>query len=247
MEKTLVKVEDAEAQDLKKVSTFQKIGINLSVLEYRTPFDKSEYPCVENILRGAIKSFVVAYGVKAFLTMLMSLLKYRKIMKDPMLLIQPFLSKDSVKIGCFLGSNTLIMKTVVTLTRILRKKDDGLNGFLAGLAAGYLSLFFFKNGNRLFLTCFLLSRAFDCCYNHLVNKGTIKKSPYHYTIIFSLMNALTGWAYAHEPYLLNPAMEKFGDKMTSQGANENILGYLRKEMTRRALMKRGIIKEPYLL
>jgi len=232
-----------EKQEQKVSSIIKKLGLSETVLGYRTPFEKSPYPCVENILRGSIKAFITSFGIKASFSLVLALLKYKKWLKDPTLLLKAAFSKDNVLMGCFIGSFTLVLKFVIFLCRIIRKKDDGWNGFIAGFSAGYLSMFFSKKQVRVFLACLLLSRAYDCCYNHLINKGTIKKSKYHYVWVFALLNSVTGYAYAHEEYLLSPAMVKFGDKMCNQSSNELIARRLYHEITRRELQNAKIIKD----
>lgn len=229
-----------------KKSIFKKLGISHPILEYKTPFDQSHYSCAENILRGTARSFILTYGAKAGISFLMTLLKFKQVLKNPRLLLGALFNKDNFKLGCFTGSLTGIMKIIILLTRILRKADDGWNGCISSFLAAYLSFFFFQKNNRAFMACFMLSRAFDCFYNHLVNSGKIKKSKYHYALIFATLNMLTGYAYAHEPYLNSPSMNNFGDKMTSQSDNDLTVMMLWREATRRRLVKAGVIHDPYL-
>jgi len=229
-----------------KKSIFKTLGISHPILEYKTPFDQSQYSCIENILRGTLRSFLLTYAVKSGISLLLTLLKFKQVLKKPSLLIRALINKDNFKLGCFTGSLTGIMKIIILIARIIRKKDDGWNGFAGSFLAAWLSFFFFQKDNRAFMACFMLSRAFDCYYNHLVNNGTIKKSRYHYVMIFATLNILTGYAYAHESYLLSPSMEKFGDKMTSQSPNDLTIMYLWREATRRRLVKAGVIHDPYL-
>ena len=228
-------------------SIFHKTGIKHPLLEYRTPFDRSAYGCIENVIRGFVKSFLIAYGIKAGVKLLTVLIKLSKNPKNFSMLLQALVGKGNIKLGLFMGSLTGIMKLVIALSRIVRKKDDGLNGFLGGFIAGWISFFFVEKNTRLFLACLLLSRAFDCYYNHLVNKGVIKKSAWHYTYIFAVLNMLTGYGYAHEKHIISPSLDGFYNKMICLSGNDSIMVHLWHEMTRRRLEAAGVIKEPFLI
>jgi len=236
-----------DLQKALKSPLLQKLGLDYPLLTYKTPFDRCDYSCIENILRGFIKSFLIAYGLKAGLNLISTLIKFNKWMKDPILLLKVFLNKDNFQLAWFLGTFTGAMKAIITLTRILRDKDDGLNGFLGGIVAGWVSLFFLPQKGRVFIACLMLARAFDCYYNYLVNKGTIKKAFWHYPLIFATLNMLTGYGFAHEKHLISPALDNFYDKVTARPHNEQIYMSLWCEMTRRRLAKTGVIQEPTLL
>jgi len=237
-------------EDLKKAlepSFFEKLGIQHPIIEYRTPFDRSHYGSIENILRGFFKSFVTAYGLKAGLNLITTLFKIRQVLKNPALLLKALVSKDNFILGCFMGTLTGVVKIVITLCRMIRNKDDGWNGFLGGWIAGWISFFFWNRSNGGFFACFMLSRAFDCYYNHLVNSGKMKKKTWHYPLIFAVLNVLTGYGFAHEKYLISPALDKFYDKVTARTPNDYVLMNLWLEITRRRLVSSGVVKEPYLL
>lgn len=237
-------------EDLKKTlksPLFGKLAEKFPILNYRTPFDRSDYSAIENIVRGFFKSFTIAYGLKAGLNLISTLLKFSKWMKDPTLLLKALVSKDNFQLGWFLATLSAVMKATITVCRIIRKKDDGYNGFFGGLLAGWLSLFFLAEKGRGFLACFMLSRAFDCYYNHLVAQGTIKKAEWHYVLIFAILNMLTGYGFAHEKYLISPALDNFYDKVTVRHPNDYTIMNLWLEITRRRLVRSGVIKEPYLI
>ena len=59
--------------------------------------------------------------------------------------------------------------------RVLRKKNDKLNNFTAGAVAGYFSIGFLEKTSRMTWSGYLLARAFDAVYRHLVNKKVFKK------------------------------------------------------------------------
>jgi len=229
-----------------KLPMFKQLGLKHPVLEYRTEFDRSKYSAIENIIRGFLKSFLITYCLKAGLNLVGVLLKFNKIIQNPAILIKVFLNKDNFAIGWFMGLLTGLMKGVITLSRIIRKKDDGYNGFLGGFIAGWISFFFWRKNNATFLACFMLSRAYDCYYNHLVNSGKIKQKFWHYPLLFSLMKVVTGYGWSMETYLISPDLERFYEKIVPKTHNDNVIFRLWQEMTRRQLVRDGIIKEPFL-
>jgi len=235
-----------EFQQTLELPIFKQLGIRHPVLEYRTKFDRSKYSAIENIIRGFFKSFLITYCLKAGLNLVSVLLKLSQLAKDPSLLIKAFLNKDNFMVGWFMGLLTGLMKAVITLSRIIRKKDDGYNGFLGGFIAGWISYFFWKRNNATFLACFMLSRAYDCYYNHLVNSGKIKQRTWHYPLIFALMKMVTGYAWSFETYLISPDLERFYERIVPKTDNDNVIFRLWQEMTRRSLVRSGVIQEPHL-
>lgn len=217
------------------------------ILNYKAPFEDSGYSTIENILRGFIRPFILGYGFKAFINLLLALLKFKKWTKNPLILLKAFARKDNLKLAMLLSTFTSVMKVVIALSRIARNKDDGYNGFLGGLIAGWLSLFFTAKDGRAFLACFMMSRAFDCYYNHLVINKTITKKEWHFPMIFALCGTVTGYAYGHEQYLNSPSVNKAFDQMSTIDGNNLSLMWLWHEITRRRLVRQGILSEPYLL
>ena len=80
--------EESDTKTLKKEvepkpSIFTKIGLNHPILNYRTPFDKTPRPCIDNIILGTAKSFGITFGAKFALGLLKVLLNFKKATKDP--------------------------------------------------------------------------------------------------------------------------------------------------------------------
>lgn len=155
--------------------------------QYKAPFDNSDYPTIINILVQSGKSFLGGYGILAVLNFLLSLRKFKKILKDPKIVLDALFNNTNLKTGLFLGTYTFVFKSVIALLRIIRNKDDGYTGFLSGFFAGYISFFFVGKKTQSFLACFLLTRALETLYNSAVNKGIIKKTPYNSFILYAIV------------------------------------------------------------
>jgi len=157
------------------------------------------------------------------------------------MILRCLVNKENFKFGAFLGLMTFTLKSLICLLRKIRNKEDGFNTFVSGALAGYLNLFFIEKNHRLAFATFFLSRAFDSCYNSMVNRGTIKKSQLNYVIIFMLLNGLNVYASFHEPYLVPDSLTKFFNFVFQKGDWETQLEPLLPEMTKRRLIKSNLL------
>jgi hypothetical protein len=223
------------------VSIFDRLHIHHPLVKFKTEFCQHEFGCIENVLRGFAKSFTLGYLIKMGIRIIGVLISFKKLMKKPSMMLKALVNKDNVRFGAFLGAFTGILKSTICLLRIIRKNDDGSNFFAAGALAGFLSLFIQPKSDRTVWGTFLIARAFDCVYNHLVLNGTIKKSPFHYVFLFALLNSFTGYAFGHEPYLLPRSLEKFYLQMTNMHDNDRIMRSIWIERTRRELQAKGYV------
>jgi len=207
---------------------FEKLSAYLPILKYKTPFDKVDYSCAENIIRGFVKPFIMMYGVRALISLIKAIFTLKKqLLTNPVLLIKALVNLDNFKFGCFFGSFTALLKSGIVLGRVFRKKDDGWNAFLGAFIAGWLSMFLFGKQTRGWVTCFMLSRALDTIYNHLCDKGLIKRSDLHHMILLSIMSGLIGYTYAQEVTFWGPGGLKENDRSASRLETDKILTQMR--------------------
>jgi len=228
---------DDDNDDLHKPSLLRRI------YEYRTPFDKSDHSCIENIARGTVKSFAIGYSVKAGLVFFKLLGTIFKSPNRGKKILAALFNQENLRFGLFLGLFTGILKLVISFLRILTKRDHGSYYFAAGFLGAYLSLFLLPKSGRMIWVYFLLPRAFDCFYNHLVIKGKLKKRSWHYVLLFALMNTFTVYCYTGESYLVPPSIEKFYTMVMNSDDNDLIIRRLCSEMARRRIVKTGAIKD----
>jgi len=223
-------------------SIFDKLPFSHPLLKFKTPLCQHDHGCIENIIRGFSKSFTLGYLIKSGISLIGVLIGFKKLMKNPKILFHALVNTDNAKFGAFMGAFTGILKATICLLRVIRKNDNGINFFIAGALAGFVSLFIQPKNNRTVWGTFLIARAFDCVYNHLVLNGTIKKSPFHYVLLFAILNSFTGYAFGHEPYLLPKSLEKFYMQMTNMHENDKIMRSIWIERTRRDLQARGYVE-----
>eukprot|EP00330_Aristerostoma_sp_ATCC50986_P007612 CAMPEP_0114581610 /NCGR_PEP_ID=MMETSP0125-20121206/5697_1 /TAXON_ID=485358 ORGANISM="Aristerostoma sp., Strain ATCC 50986" /NCGR_SAMPLE_ID=MMETSP0125 /ASSEMBLY_ACC=CAM_ASM_000245 /LENGTH=181 /DNA_ID=CAMNT_0001773947 /DNA_START=44 /DNA_END=586 /DNA_ORIENTATION=- len=170
-----------QSQEIKpKKSIFAKIGLDLPIFNYRTPFDRSDRPCIDNILLGTAQSFLITYGITAGISLLKAILNLRKTMKDPSAVLQALISPDKISAGATTSFLTFSIKSIITVLRIITKKDDGSHAFLGGFIGGYLSLFLLKSDKKVFISCLMLARGIECIYNHFADKGYYPRKAIHW-------------------------------------------------------------------
>ena len=60
----------------------KKLGLNISILNKRTPFCKHEIGCLNNILSGTIQSFAIGYIIKTAINLLSVFAAFKKLTKQ---------------------------------------------------------------------------------------------------------------------------------------------------------------------
>lgn len=70
-----------------------------------------------NILNQTFKGIALGYVAKTALNIVSTLLQFKKLLKNPMLLIKALINIDSVRLGLFPGVYNLIMQSSLCLMR----------------------------------------------------------------------------------------------------------------------------------
>jgi len=223
-------------------SLFQKYGITWDPIHSKTPFCKHDLGCCENVLTDSFKSFIYAYLIRGAVSLItLGLRILRKNLKlTKATILECFLSKESFKFGAFLGLMSLTLKALICIMRRIRKKEDWKNLFIPGMIAGYLNLFFVHKSHRVAFATFFLSRAFDACYNSLVNRKIIKKSQLNYVIIFMVLNGLTVYGRMHEPYIVPPSLARFYEFVFARNPLEKEYERVLPAITSKRLIKQSL-------
>jgi hypothetical protein len=93
--------------------------------------------------------------------------------------------------------------------RKLRNTDDQINNFFSGGIAGFLAIGFLQKASRMTWSGYLLARAFDAIYKHMVNRKMFKKRDIHYILIFALMYGFYGYCIAIENDVIPSSIARF--------------------------------------
>lgn len=171
----------------------------------RTTFCKHDYGCLENVISGTVNSIILSYILSVGINFL-SLVPFKRKYGE---FLSSLVKFDSLRMCGFISSYTFILKIALCLLRKLRNKDDQINNFLSGALAGFLAIGFLQKESRMTWSGYLLARAFDAFYKHLVNKNVIKKREIHYIFIFALMYGFYGYCIAIENDSIPTSISKF--------------------------------------
>ncbi|KAG0059672.1 hypothetical protein BGZ89_000203 [Linnemannia elongata] len=149
-------------QRLQRLSSHNLQRLNLDITQSAKKAKKCKHDgktCSQNVTRGFLKTWVVAYLVKYAIGVLPSLLK-GKVFKNPSILKKSG-GSDTVGFAFFLSSFLSAYKLVLCAMRKIRPDHEGdrLNAFVAGSVAG-LTLALDKNkSRRTALTLYLFTRS----------------------------------------------------------------------------------------
>ena len=103
----------------------------------------------------------------------------------------------------------LLEYSLIRVMKDYKYTDDQINNFLSGALAGFLAIGFLQKASRMTWSGYLLARAFDAFYKHLINKKVIKKREIHYIFIFALMYGFYGYCIAMENDVIPTSIAKF--------------------------------------
>jgi len=199
-----------EKQD-KKTSIFQFLTPHCPSIHSRTEFCSHDHGCLENILVNTVKCFFYGYSAKTVINLILYLSKFAKNKIKFKDLIGIFTNKDNFQLPVFISTLTFLLKSLICLSRRIRKKEDWKTPAYAGAVAGYLSLFFLNKKAKGFLCVFALTRAFDCIYNSLVKHKKIPDSKWNYHILYCFMLSFIVFFYSSEKGIVPPSIERFFD------------------------------------
>lgn len=171
----------------------------------KTPFCRHDYGCLENVVSGTLNSLVLSYILSVGINFL-SLVPFKRKYNE---FIWSLFRFQSLRMCGFITSYTFVLKSTLCLLRKIREKDDHVNNFISGAAAGFLAIGFLEKVSRMTWSGYLLARAFDALYKHLVNRKVFKKREIHYILIFALMYGFYGYCIAIENDVIPRSIAKF--------------------------------------
>ncbi|KAI8603337.1 hypothetical protein EDD21DRAFT_369367 [Dissophora ornata] len=149
-------------QRLQRLSSHNLQRLNLEITQNRQRVNKCKHDgktCTQNVTRGFIKTWLVAYLVKYAIAVLPSILT-GKILKNPSILKKGG-GSDTVGFAFFLSSFLSAYKLVLCTMRRFRPDvaGDRLNAFVAGSVAGLTLLLDKNKSRRTALTLYLFTRS----------------------------------------------------------------------------------------
>ena len=127
---------------------------------------KTLYYILLNAIRNGAKASVLGFSIRAGLSFLLKLsgvIRKKITLRDAFL--HSFMSEDSFRMCAFFGSFAFLWKSTNNILINIRRKDDKLNGFIAGFIAG-LSVLIENKNHRIAYSQQFLVRGLQGLYNH---------------------------------------------------------------------------------
>lgn len=177
--------------------------------------------CVANSIGSLCQSFLLAYGVRVGIGVLLRAFKlarnrsYRSILDLKLLVSEKNLivREEACRIGLLFGGFTGCYHAVRCIMRRLTDKQSALNEFVAGALAGLSVLALDDPSRRRTFALYLLARLAQCAYNSAKanNKFHLWGSHWRHgdTLLFSIACAQVMYAYVMRPETLPESYLEF--------------------------------------
>ncbi|KAJ3007942.1 hypothetical protein HKX48_008862 [Thoreauomyces humboldtii] len=162
----------------------------------RKPLPPSQIPL--HVIRVGIRAALLGYGMRAgvaFLIKLVAVVKGKTTLRDALVLT--LTAKAMRQFAYFLGSFAALWKGTNSVLRLIRGRDDKLNGFVAGAVAG-LALGFEEKSRRVAIAQQLLVRGCRAAL-HGMKKRNIFHVPHGDSLVFAFASAQIMYAWRPIP------------------------------------------------
>ncbi|KAL4363743.1 hypothetical protein GQ457_04G014590 [Hibiscus cannabinus] len=189
-----------------------------------TPCDHADDSCVANAIGNLCQTFLLSYGVRVGVGILLrafklarrqsysSLLDLKQLVSEKDLIVR----EEACRIGLLFGGFTGSYHALRCLLRKLRKKETPANALLAGSFAGLSILALDDSSRRRTLALYLLARLAQCAYNSAKSKNRFHLWGSHWrhgdSLLFSLACAQVMYAFVMRPESLPKAYQDFIQK-----------------------------------
>ncbi|XP_022776460.1 uncharacterized protein LOC111318077 isoform X2 [Durio zibethinus] len=190
----------------------------------RPPCDHADVSCVANAIGNLCQSFLLSYGVRVGIGILLrafklvrgqsysSLLDLKQFVSEKDLIVR----EEACRIGLLFGGFTGSYHALRCLLRKLRRKDTPVNAILAGSIAGLSVLALDDSNQRRTLALYVLARVVQCAYNSAKskNKFQLRGSQWRHgdSLLFALACAQVMYAFVMCPQSLSKSYEDFIQK-----------------------------------
>jgi hypothetical protein len=170
----------------------------------KTPFCLHEASCRQNAIRGFLRTFSAAFGVKYLVGLVQALLTGR----SPLLsALQDGLSWDTLRFSGFFALFIGGYKAINCTMRHVRDKEDWRNSCVAGSISS-LAILLDERHRRTAIALYLSSRALQAGWSAMERRDIVPIVPYGETALMGLCNLQIIYAYLLEPDTLAPSYYK---------------------------------------
>ncbi|KAL7585537.1 uncharacterized protein LOC111895032 [Lactuca sativa] len=188
------------------------------------PCDHADESCVANAIGNLCQSFLLSYGVRVGIGILLrafklarrksysSLLDLKQLVSEKDLIVR----EEACRVGLLFGGFTGSYHALRCLLRKWRKKETPFNAILAGSIAGLSILALDDSNRRRTLALYLLARLAQCAYNSAKskNKFHLWGSSWRHgdSLLFALSCAQVMYAFVMRPESLPKSYQDFIQK-----------------------------------
>ncbi|GMH09643.1 hypothetical protein Nepgr_011484 [Nepenthes gracilis] len=178
---------------------------------HHPPCEHADESCVAHAVGNLCQSFLLSYGVRVGIGILLrafklargqsysSLLDLKQLVSEKDLIVR----EEACRIGLLFGGFTGSYHAFRCLLRKLTKKETPLNVILAGSVAGLSILALDDSNRRRTLALYLLSRLAQCAYNSAKSKNKFHLWGSHWrhgdSLLFALACAQVMYAFIMNP------------------------------------------------
>ncbi|KAL3647543.1 hypothetical protein CASFOL_008511 [Castilleja foliolosa] len=191
---------------------------------FHPPCDHADESCVANAVGNLCQSFLLSYGIRVGIGILLrafklarlksysSLLDIKQLVSEKDLIVR----EEACRIGLLFGGFTGSYHALRCLLRKLRKKETPVNAILAGAISGLSILALDDRSRRRTLALYLFARVAQCAYNSAKSKNKFHLWGSHWshgdTLLFSLACAQIMYAFVMRPESLPKSYREFIQK-----------------------------------
>lgn len=188
------------------------------------PCDHADVSCVANAIGNLCQSFLLSYGVRVGIGILLrafklarrksysSILDLKQLVSEKDLIVR----EEACRIGLLFGGFTGSYHALRCLLRKLRKRETPFNAILAGSIAGLSILALDDSNRRRTLSLYLLARLAQCAYNSAKSKNKFHLWGSHWrhgdSLLFALACAQVMYAFVMRPESLPKSYQDFIQK-----------------------------------
>ncbi|XP_047324780.1 uncharacterized protein LOC124928586 [Impatiens glandulifera] len=194
------------------------------VRRLQPPCDHADESCVANAIGNLCQSFLLSYGVRVGVGILLrafklargqsysSLLDLKQLVSEKDLIVR----EEACRIGLLFGGFTGSYHALRCLLRKWRKRETPFNAILAGSVAGLSILALDDSNRRRTLALYLLARVAQSAYNSAKSKNKFHFWGSHWrhgdALLFGLSCAQVMYAFVMRPESLPKAYQDFIQK-----------------------------------
>lgn len=194
--------------------------------EQPPPCDHAAYEssCVANAIGNLCQTFLLSYGVRVGIGILLrafklarrqsysSILDLKQLVSEKDLIVR----EEACRIGLFFGGFTGSYHALRCLLRKWRKRETSLNVILAGSVAGLSVLALDDSNRRRTLALYLMARLAQCAYNSAKSKNKFHLWGSHWrhgdSLLFAMACAQVMYAFVMRPESLPQSYRDFIQK-----------------------------------